>query len=344
MWAMKWDGILDLVQPYPKVGGFDVTEGMKEQNMTTHQMFVLADNFYQSIGLPAMPPAFWNKSMFTRPKDGRPVICYASAHNMGGNDVRVKMCAEVNAEYLYVVHHEMGHCQYYLAYNNHQPVLFQAGANNGFHEAIGDTAALSVISPTHLYKLGILHEGRMTAIVKKQKDLNFLMEKALAKIAFYPFAMTMAKWRWAVYAGSVTSENLNAAWWQYKKRYQGIAPPVERSENDFDPGCKYHIAYFVPYVRYFVSHVLQFQFYESMCKLANQGGPLHKCDFQSSKEAGKAFEKMLKMGSSKPWPDALHVLTGTRKMSVQPMLRYFSPLLKWLKKENQRLGLKIGWN
>lgn len=343
MWAMKWDGIQDIAQPYPNTEPFAVTKGMLKKNMTVHQMFVLADQFYRSLGLPKMTPQFWKNSMFTRPKDNRSVVCYASAHNLEGDDVRIKMCASVTSEYLYVVHHEMGHCQYYLAYNRHQPEIFQSGANHGFHEAIGDTAALSVISPTHLEKLGILSHSNDDLEDKKRKDMNFLMQKALGKLAFFPFALTMAKWSWDVARGTIPYKDMNAGWWRYRKRYQGIAPPVERTEKDFDPACKYHIANFVPYVRYFVSHILQFQFFEALCDLANQSGALHRCDFAGSKVAGAKFKKMLQMGQSKPWPEALRVLTGTEKMNAKSVIRYFHPLLTWLKEENQRLGNKIGW-
>lgn len=341
LWAMKWDGILDIAEPYPKIGGFAVTKGMLAKNITVHKMFVLADEFYRSIGLPKMTPQFWKYSMFTRPKDNRSVVCYASAHNLEGDDVRVKMCASVTSDYLYTVHHEMGHCQYYLAYNRHQPELYQSGANHGFHEAIGDTAALAVISPKHLQKLGILKQSQ--AGTSGKQDLNFLMQKALGKLAFFPFALTMTKWSWDVARGKIPYTELNSAWWHYREKYQGITPPVERTEKDFDPACKYHISYFVPYVRYFVSHILQFQFFESLCKLANQKGPLHRCDFADSKVAGEKFAKMLRMGQSKPWPEALKVLTNTDKMNANAVIRYFKPLLNWLENENKRLGNKIGW-
>lgn len=344
MWAMKWDGILNLVTPFPDVEPFDVTNGMKKKNMTVMDMFHLADHFYRSIGLPKMTPEFWDNSMFVRPKDNRSVVCYASAHNLEKDDVRVKMCASVTGEYLYVVHHEMGHCQYYLAYNRHQPALFQSGANHGFHEAIGDTAALSVISPTHLEKLKIIDSNKGTQTEQRQRDINFLMQKALGKLVFYPFALTMAKWNWNVYSGKIKTENLNAEWWKYRKQYQGLVPPVERSEKDFDPGSKYHITNFVPYVRYFISHVLQFQFYEALCDLAKFQGLLHKCDFAGSLDAGEKFQKMLEMGSSKPWPEALKELTGTKKMNVDSIEKYFRPLITWLKAENKRLGNKIGWD
>nr|XP_039268156.1 angiotensin-converting enzyme-like [Styela clava] len=344
MWAMKWDGIFDILSPFADVEPFDVTKEMKDKNMTVMDMFHLADHFYRSLGLPKMTPEFWKNSMFTRPKDNRSVVCYASAHNLERDDVRIKMCATVSGEYLYVVHHEMGHCQYYLAYNRHQPSLFQSGANHGFHEAIGDTAALSVISPTHLEKLKLLKYSTGTALERKKRDINFLMKKALGKLVFYPFALTMAKWYWNVYSGKIKQENINDAWWQYRKQYQGLVPPVDRTEQDFDPGCKYHIANFVPYVRYFVSHVLQFQFFEALCDLAKFKGPLFKCDFAGSLAAGEKFKKMLEMGDSKPWPQALKELTGTTKMSVDSVEKYFHPLITWLKAENKRLNNKIGWN
>uniref|UniRef100_F6Z092 Angiotensin-converting enzyme n=2 Tax=Ciona intestinalis TaxID=7719 RepID=F6Z092_CIOIN len=342
IWAMSWLNIYDITKPYPNVNAFQVNKGMKEKNYTTHDLFVLADNFYQSIGLPAMPKTFWELSMFTRPKN-RSVVCYASAWNLGHKtDVRVKMCAAVNANYLYTVHHEMGHCQYYLAYNEAQPPEFRAGANSGFHEAIGDTAALSVINPTHLKKLGILKE--VDSNTKYQQNINFLLRRALEKVAFFPFSLSLENWRWDVFSGKITNKNLNAGWWEKKMKYQGIKPPVPRSEHDFDPGSKYHVTSGTPYIRYFVAHILEFQFYESLCKLAGHKGDLHLCDFQGSKVAGKKFRDMLAMGSSKHWSDTLHKLTGSCHMNAGSTLRFFKPLREWLEKENKRLGNKIGWD
>uniref|UniRef100_H2Z6D6 Angiotensin-converting enzyme n=1 Tax=Ciona savignyi TaxID=51511 RepID=H2Z6D6_CIOSA len=345
IWAMSWLNIYNLTKPYPNVNAFQVDEGLKEMNYTTHDMFVLADNFYQSMGLPAMPDNFWKYSMFTRPKN-RSVVCYASAWNMGhdkqGNeDVRVKMCAVVNANYLYTVHHEMGHCQYYLAYNEAQPPEFRAGANNGFHEAIGDTAALSVINPTHLKKLGILKP--VDAETKHQQNINFLLRRALEKVAFFPFSISLEFWRWDVFSGKITNQHLNAGWWENKLKYQGIYPPVERTEHDFDPASKYHVTSGTPYIRYFIAQVLEFQFYEILCKLSGHKGPLHLCDFQGSKVAGRHFRKMLEMGNSKHWEDILQKLSGSCHVDAGSTLRFFKPLTQWLVKENKRLGNKIGW-
>uniref|UniRef100_H2Z6E1 Angiotensin-converting enzyme n=1 Tax=Ciona savignyi TaxID=51511 RepID=H2Z6E1_CIOSA len=345
IWAMSWLNIYNITKPYPNVNAFQVDEGMKDMNYTTHDMFVLADNFYQSMGLPAMPDNFWKYSMFTRPKN-RSVVCYASASDMGhdkqGNeDVRIKMCAVVNANYLYTVHHEMGHCQYYLAYNEAQPPEFRAGANNGFHEAIGDTAALSVINPTHLKKLGILKP--VDAENKHQQNINFLLRRALEKVAFFPFSISLEFWRWDVFSGKITNQHLNAGWWENKLKYQGIYPPVERTEHDFDPASKYHVTSGTPYIRYFIAHILEFQLYETLCKLSGHKGPLHLCDFQGSKVAGRHFRKMLEMGNSKHWEDILRKLSGSCHMDAGSTLRFFKPLTQWLVKENKRLGNKIGW-
>ncbi|XP_076824071.1 angiotensin-converting enzyme-like isoform X1 [Clavelina lepadiformis] len=342
MWAMQWNNIYDMCKPFKDVDEFKVNTGMKMRNYTVDTMFTLADHFYQSIGLPAMPKSFWRHSMFIRPEN-RSAVCYASAFNLEDRDVRVKMCAELNEEYLYVVHHEMGHCQYYLAYNLHQPELFQSGANPGFHEAIGDTAALSVLNPTHLRKLGIIKRSK-SKVNKKKQHINFLMKKALGKLAFYPYPLALESWRWKVFAGSLPTNQLNAGYWRERLRYQGIAPPIERSENDFDPGAKFHVTNNVPYIRYFISHVLQFQFYESMCKRSLHKGPLHNCDFAGSKMAGQPFAEMLRLGSSKSWKYALKEMTGSCGIEVQPIIEYFNPLVKWLQKENRRLRSKIGWD
>jgi len=344
IWSMNWETLYKIVRPYKDVEDFDITAGLKNNGVTVMKMFQMADEFYKSIGLPPMPKSFWEKSMFVRPKDGRPVVCYASASDLKYGDVRVKMCAEVNKNYFYVAHHEMGHCQYFLNYGREQPYFFQKGANPGFHEAIGDTAALSVMNSNHFIKLGILKKEDQTASNFKKQGINSLMNTALAKLPLFGFALSLEKWRWDFFGGKIKDGKINKRWWERKLEYQGLVPPINRTEEDFDPAAKFHISNNVPYIRYFIAHVLQFQFFETLCKAAGYKGELYNCDISDSKEAGKIFKKLLEEGSSRHWEDILKEFTGEKcHMDTSSVLKYFDPLYKWLVKENKRLGLKIGW-
>ncbi|XP_064643851.1 angiotensin-converting enzyme-like isoform X1 [Lineus longissimus] len=336
MWAQSWDNIMDIVEPYKGKVSVDVTSEMVRQNYTAKKMFEISDEFFTSLGLIPMPEPFWNKSMIEKP-EGREVVCHASAWDFyNQKDFRIKQCTVVTMGDLVTVHHEMGHIQYDLQYKN-QPVIFRDGANPGFHEAVGDVLALSVSTPGHLKKIGLLAEVENDA----ESDINFLMSMALDKIAFLPFGFLMDQWRWKVFSGETSPSHYNRDWWALRCKYQGIAPPVARSEEDFDPGAKYHIPANTPYIRYFVSYVIQFQFHKALCAAANQTGPLHKCDIYRSKAAGDKLGAMLQLGSSKPWQDAMEAVTGQRKMDATAIVDYFKPLIDWLKEQNK--GHDIGW-
>ncbi|XP_074199548.1 angiotensin-converting enzyme isoform X1 [Camelus bactrianus] len=339
MWAQSWSNIYDLVVPFPSAPRMDVTEAMIKQGWTPQRIFKEADNFFTSLGLLPVPPEFWNKSMLEKPTDGREVVCHASAWDFfNGKDFRIKQCTSVNMEDLVVAHHEMGHIQYFMQYKD-LPVTFREGANPGFHEAIGDVLALSVTTPKHLYNINLLssEDGGY------EEDINFLMKMALDKIAFVPFSYLVDQWRWRVFDRSITKENYNQEWWSLRLKYQGLCPPVARSQGDFDPGAKFHIPSSVPYIRYFISFIIQFQFHEALCQAAGHQGPLHKCDIYQSKEAGKRLADAMKLGFSQPWPEAMKLITGQPNMSASAIMTYFKPLLDWLQTENGRHGETLGW-
>ncbi|XP_011925949.1 PREDICTED: angiotensin-converting enzyme isoform X2 [Cercocebus atys] len=339
MWAQTWSNIYDLVVPFPSAPSMDPTEAMLKQGWTPRRMFKEADDFFTSLGLLPVPPEFWNKSMLEKPTDGREVVCHASAWDFyNGKDFRIKQCTTVNLEDLVVAHHEMGHIQYFMQYKD-LPVALREGANPGFHEAIGDVLALSVSTPKHLHSLNLLSsEGG-----SHEHDINFLMKMALDKIAFIPFSYLVDQWRWRVFDGSITKENYNQEWWSLRLKYQGLCPPVSRTQGDFDPGAKFHVPSSVPYIRYFISFIIQFQFHEALCQAAGHTGPLHKCDIYQSKEAGQRLATAMKLGFSRPWPEAMQLITGQPNMSASAMLSYFKPLLDWLRTENELHGEKLGW-
>ncbi|XP_076616131.1 angiotensin-converting enzyme [Chaetodon auriga] len=339
MWAQTWSGIMDLVIPYPDATQVDATPAMVAKGWNATRMFRESDDFFTSLGLLPMPDEFWDKSMLEKPTDGRQVVCHASAWDFyNRKDFRIKQCTVVTMDDLITVHHEMGHVQYFLQYKD-QPVSFRDGANPGFHEAIGDVLALSVSTPKHLKSIGLLDKVENN----DKSDINFLMSMALDKIAFLPFGYLMDQWRWKVFDGRIPPTEYNKEWWNLRLKYQGLCPPVPRMQEDFDPGAKFHIPANVPYVRYFVSFIIQFQFHEALCKAAGQTDSLHTCDIHKSKAAGTLLSNMMKLGFSKPWPEAMAMITGQSKMSAEPLKKYFKPLIEWLDKENNKTNEVRGW-
>ncbi|XP_023709010.1 angiotensin-converting enzyme isoform X1 [Cryptotermes secundus] len=347
MWSQTWNNILDISTPYPDKEAVDVTPQMKKQGYTPVKMFRLAEEFFTSLNLSAMPQSFWERSILQKP-EGRELICHASAWDFyDGKDFRIKQCTRTDMSHLFTAHHEMGHVQYFIQYRE-RPLVYKEGANPGFHEAVGDVMSLSVSTPKHLREIGLL-EDDASAGEDYEATINYLYLQGLQKIVFLPYAYLTDLWRWDVFKGKITSENYNCEWWRLREKYQGIEPPVDRTEEDFDPGAKYHIIASVPYIRYFVSFVIQFQFHRALCEKAGQFDPndpkkpLHECDIYRSTEAGNLLGKMLQMGSSRPWPDAMEVLTGQRDMDATGLLDYFSPLADWLERDNRESGEDIGW-
>ncbi len=333
-WAQEWGNVFPVLVLPETSRGYDLTELLKAKNLDAKGMVRYGENFYKSLGFAPLPETFWERSLFTKPRD-RDVVCHASAWDVDyKDDLRVKMCIQIRDVDFVTIHHELGHNFYQRAYKD-QPPLFQGGANDGFHEAIGDTIALAV-TPEYLQKIGLLDK-----VPSADADIPLLLKQALEKVAFLPFGMLIDNWRWKVFSGEITPADYNRAWWDLRLKYQGVAPPVPRSEADFDPGAKYHVAANMPYMRYFLADILEFQFYRAMCKEAGYTGPLNRCTFYQSKEAGAKLNKMLAMGQSKPWPDALEALTGQRQMDASAILDYFAPLKKWLDEQNK--GLKAGW-
>ncbi len=335
MWAQQWGEIYPLVEPYPGATDMNVTAALEKQKYDPVKITQSAENFYVSLGFPKLPQTFWERSLLAKPRD-RDVQCHASAWHMDGKeDVRIKQCIEPTQEHLMTVYHELGHVFYYLSYKD-QPYLYQSGANDGFHEAIGDTVNLSM-TPAYLHQIGLAGEAKQS----KEATINQQMRLALDKLAFLPFGKLIDEWRWKVFSGEIKPENYNAAWWQLREQYQGVAAPVPRTEEDFDPGAKYHIPANTPYTRYFLSYILQFQFHRALCQAAGFKGPLNECSIYGNQEAGRRFREMLALGQSQPWQDTLEKLTGTRDMDASAITEYFAPLLAWLEEQNK--GQTCGW-
>ena len=337
MWAQEWGNIYPLVAPEgPGDIGYDLTDLIVKKELDAVQMTKVGEQFFSSLGIEPLPETFWERSQFVKPQD-REVVCHASAWNLDTvDDLRIKMCIKPNGDDFITIHHELGHNYYQRAYNK-QDYLHLNGANDGFHEAIGDMIALS-ITPDYLVQIDMLDESQVPSA---DKDIGLLLRQAMDKVAFLPFGLLVDRYRWSLFDGSVAPADYNTAWTDLREQYQGIVPPVERPESAFDPGAKYHVPGNVSYTRYFLARLLQFQFYKAACDQAGWKGPLHRCSFYGNKEVGKNLSAMLEMGASKPWPDALEAFTGERQMSGKAMVEYFAPLMKWLEKQNK--GQKQGW-
>ena len=330
MWGQDWGNINDIVQPAGGPGlGYDLTASLVSHGYDPVKMVHVADNWYQSIGFAPEPATFWERSQITRPRD-RDVICHASAWDVDAkNDIRLKACITVTADDFYTVHHELGHNMYQRAYDD-QPYLFQGGANDGFHEAIGDFAGLNALTPDYLKRLGLID-----TVPGADADLPYLLKMALSKIAILPFALIVDKWRWGVFSGAITPEHYNDAWWDLVEKYQGLTPPGPRPANAFDPGAKFHVANNTPYTRYFLAEIYEFQFYRAACRLAGWRGPLNRCNIFGNKDVGAKFNAMLEMGRSKPWPEELATFTGEHDIDASAINDYFAPLSAWLDKQNE---------
>jgi peptidyl-dipeptidase A len=336
MWAQTWGNIYSIVAPPDADPGYDLTEILKARKVDERGMVRYGEGFFTSLGFAPLPATFWERSLFSKPKD-REVVCHASAWDLDQvADLRIKMCIAITAEEFAVVHHELGHNFYQRAYNK-QPYLFRESANDGFHEAIGDTIALS-ITPGYLKTLGFI-----SAEPAASKDVGLLMQMALEKVAFLPFGLLIDQWRWKVYSGEVPPAKYNQAWWDLRLKYQGIAPPVARTEADFDAGAKYHVPASVPYTRYFLADLLQFQFHRDLSKTAGCTTSVNRCSIYDNKAAGKKLADMLEMGLSKPWPDALEKISGTKKMDATAVLDYFAPLKTWLDEQIRKEKIPVGW-
>jgi len=335
MWAQEWGNLYWNLEPFAGQGELDITPALVKQKYDEVRMVKLGEAFFTSLGLPKLPETFWQRSMFKKPV-GREVVCHASAWDVNYNDdLRIKMCIKIDMDDLITIHHELGHDYYFSQYYT-LPMLFQDGAHDGFHEAIGDAIALS-ITPAYLKQVGLLK-----VVSNNEKGtLNQLMQDALEKVAFLPFGKVIDEWRWKVFSGEIPPEKYNQSWWELRAKYQGVGPANPRGEEYFDPGAKYHIPANVPYTRYFLATVLQYQFHRAMCRLAGHEGPLHTCSIYGNQAAGTKLKEMLALGAQKPWPDALEVLTGQREMDATAILDYYRPLLDWLNEQNK--NRKCGW-
>ncbi|KAM6385372.1 angiotensin-converting enzyme 2 [Alca torda] len=337
MWGRFWTNLYDLTVPYPAQPNIDVTSAMSQKKWDAMKIFKTAEAFFTSIGLYKMTDGFWNNSMLTEPTDNRKVVCHPTAWDLGLNDYRIKMCTKVTMDDFLTAHHEMGHIEYDMAYSA-QPYLLRGGANEGFHEAVGEIMSLSAATPQHLKSLDLLEP---TFQEDEETEINFLLKQALTIVGTMPFTYMLEKWRWMVFRGEITKQEWTKRWWEMKREIVGVVEPVPHDETYCDPAALFHVANDYSFIRYYTRTIYQFQFQEALCKAANHTGPLHTCDITNSTAAGQNLRELLELGRSKPWTQALESVTGEKYMNAAPLLHYFEPLYKWLQKNNS--GRYIGW-
>ncbi|KAK7866075.1 hypothetical protein R5R35_013573 [Gryllus longicercus] len=340
LWAQDWSSLWRLLAPAAP----DLTAALRGAGLSVRGMAERAEDVFRSLGLPRLPPAFWRRSQL---RADAPAGCHGTAANMfRPGDYRIRFCAEVDENDFYVIHHELGHIQYYMAYRN-QPVIFQDGANSAFQEAVGDAVTLGVWTPQHLLRLGLVNDSVSPEVLGAQ----LLVRQALRQLPQLTFALALEEWRWGVFAGEVPPDRYNGAWWALRRSLQGVCPPARRDEADFDPAAKFHVPDNTPYIRYFLSGLLQVQMFKALCEIAVLGGvgrgplpfPLHQCDIYGSQRAGRKLREMMSLGASRHWTDALFTLTGTRELSAEPLLEYFAPLVPWLRAQLRLHNASLGW-
>ncbi|KGL96491.1 Angiotensin-converting enzyme 2 [Charadrius vociferus] len=337
MWGRFWTNLYNLTVPYPAQPNIDVTSAMSQKKWDAMKIFKAAEAFFASIGLYEMTEGFWNNSMLTEPNDNRKVVCHPTAWDLGKGDYRIKMCTKVTMDDFLTAHHEMGHIEYDMAYAK-QPYLLRGGANEGFHEAVGEIMSLSAATPEHLKSLGLLEP---TFQEDEETEINFLLKQALTIVGTMPFTYMLEKWRWMVFRGEITKQEWTKRWWEMKREIVGVVEPVPHDETYCDAAALFHVANDYSFIRYYTRTIYQFQFQEALCKAANHTGPLHTCDITNSTAAGQKLRQLLELGRSKPWTQALESVTGEKYMNAAPLLHYFEPLYKWLQKNNS--GRYVGW-
>ncbi|XP_060230507.1 angiotensin-converting enzyme 2 [Meriones unguiculatus] len=338
MWGRFWTNLYPLTVPYGQKPNIDVTDEMVKQGWDADRIFKEAEKFFVSVGLPHMTKGFWAKSMLTEPGDDRKVVCHPTAWDLGQGDFRIKMCTKVTMDNFLTAHHEMGHIQYDMAYAI-QPFLLRNGANEGFHEAVGEIMSLSAATPEHLKSIGLLPSSFQE---DSETEINFLLKQALTIVGTLPFTYMLEKWRWMVFKGEIPKEQWMKKWWEMKREIVGVVEPLPHDETYCDPASLFHVSNDFSFIRYYTRTIYQFQFQEALCQAAKHDGPLHKCDISNSTEAGQKLLNMLSLGKSEPWTLALENVVGARNMDVRPLLNYFHPLLNWLKEQNRNSF--VGWS
>ena len=323
-WGQDWSALVN-------VEGLDVDAALKDKE--PEWIVKEGEKFYVSIGFDPLPASFYEKSsMYPLPADAPyKKNNHASAWHMDlENDLRCLMSVEANAEYYETIHHELGHIYYYQAYTNpNVPPLLRAGANRGYHEAIGSLLGLAAMQKPFLAEKGLVD-----ANVQIDETQNLLKE-ALNYVVFLPFsAGVMTEFENSLYAEKLPKDQFNQKWWELAKKYQGMVPPTDRGEEFCDAASKTHINNdAAQYYDYAVSYILLFQFHDHIAKNILKQDP-HATNYYGSKEVGSFLKDVLETGANNDWRQLLKESVGS-EMSAKPMLDYFEPLMAYLKEQNK---------
>ncbi|NIO00806.1 MAG: peptidase [Candidatus Latescibacteria bacterium] len=323
-WGQDWTSMIT-------VEGFDLDGAL--QDKTAKWLLEQAERFYISLGFPELPGTFWEwSSLYPLPPDaGYKKNNHASAWHLDlDKDVRCLMSVVPSSEWYETTHHELGHIYYYMSYSNPDvPILLRQGANRAFHEAIGSLLGLASMQKPFIAHLGLLPTEAQA------HELQSLLKEALNYVVFIPWsAGVMTEFEYELYAKELPRDQFNKRWWELKSKYQGIVPPSPRGEEHCDPASKTHITDDpAQYYDYALSYVILFQLHDHIARNILRQDP-HATNYYGDKELGKFLRDLLYPGGTRDWRELLRETTG-EDLSANAMLRYFEPLMAYLKKANE---------
>jgi len=322
-WGQDWSSMLD-------VEGLNVDSILSTKS--PDWIVKEGEALYKSLGFPALPESFWLKSnLYPYPADSTlKKNNHASAWHLDlDRDVRSLMSVEPNAEWFETSNHELGHIYYYLAYTTPDvPPVLRNGANRAFHEALGSMMGMAAMQKPYLAGRGLIPADTKT------DSIQIMLKEALNFAVFIPFAAgTMSEFEKALYADNLPESEFNNKWWALVKQYQGIVPPNERGDQLCDACTKTHINDdAAQYYDYALSYVILFQLHQHIAeKILHQ--PPTATNYFGNKEIGDFLKKLMSTGATKNWRDVMKEATG-EDMNAKSLVRYFDPLMTWLKKQN----------
>lgn len=322
-WGQDWTALVT-------VEGLDLDSKLREKEP---EWFVeQAERFFVSLGFEKLPGSFYDLSNLYPAPEGADYKKnnHASAWHMDlDQDVRSLMSIIPNADWYETTHHELGHVYYYMSYTNpNVPLLLRTGANRAYHEAIGSMMGLAAMQKPFLEEIGLFPEGQET------DEIQTLLKEAMNYIVFIPWsAGVMTHFEHALYEEPLSEERFNARWWELKRKYQGIVPPMPRGEEYCDPASKTHINNdAAQYYDYAMSYVLLFQIHDHIARNILKSSP-RATNYFGSVETGQFLQQILSPGATRDWRELTRELIG-EDLSAEAMLRYFEPLTAWLQEQN----------
>lgn len=327
-WGQEWPGLVQEID-------LDRLFACKSPEWIVRQ----AVAYGESLGLPKVPPSFWDKSdLYELPSNAtRKKNTHASAWDINlEGDVRSLMSVKPDASWFATAHHELGHIFYQLSYDRPDvPIVLREGASPAFHEAMAETLAAPTMQLPYLKQVGVVPAEL------EFDQVQWLLNSALDQIVFIPWAAgVMTSWEHDFYEGDLSADELNKRWWDYVARFQGIAPPEPRGEEYCDPATKTHINDDpAQYYKYAIAFAIKYQLHMYIAKNILHQDP-RNCSYYGNKELGAFLYNLMKVGATRDWRQLIREATG-EDLSAKAMLEYYAPLMKYLQEQNK--GRDIGW-